>query len=208
MELTGGCSDHPDRPFGSPIALTDIAVLQLFPNPALERRRKTRWGWLVVSMGLLAGAGYFLYPSVENLTELKSELESAYSTPAPELDKVVRPDTEAPVERPAVKPVRTVARAMAPAKPIRQVAPVAAVSVRNRIVDEIPVYVTMRIGANGSVVGAQAATAGDGVHAYLAQRALEAARQWKFRPAMLGAEAVPSKWTVRFQFQKSGVLWN
>jgi hypothetical protein len=97
---------------------------------------------------------------------------------------------------------------MVPPKPIREVAPMAAVSIRNRIVDEIPVYVTLRIGPNGSVVGAQAATAGEGIEAYLVQRSLEAARQWKFRPARLGAEAVPGKWTVRFLFDKSGVQWN
>jgi hypothetical protein len=182
-----------------------MAVLQLFPDSEVERRRgKTRWGWLAVSMGLLALAGYFLYPSVENLTEP----ESAASAPAPTLDKPTRPVTDARAERPAVKPAPTVAKAMIPPKPIREVAPVAAESIRVRIVDEIPVYVTIRIGTNGSVVGAQAATAGDGIQAYVAQRALEAVRQWKFRPARLGPDPVPSKWTVRFRFDKSGVEWN
>ncbi len=101
-----------------------------------------------------------------------------------------------------------VARTMVPAKPIREVAPVAAASIRNRIEDEIPVYVTIRIGPNGSVISAQAATAEDGIQAYLVQRSLEAARQWKFRPARLGPDAVASKWTVRFLFDKSGVQWN
>jgi outer membrane biosynthesis protein TonB len=97
---------------------------------------------------------------------------------------------------------------MAPPKPIREVAPMAAASIRTRIDDEIPVNVTMRIGANGSVVGAQAATAEDGIQAYLVQRSLEAVRQWKFSPARLGPDPVPSKWTVRFRFDKAGVDWN
>jgi outer membrane biosynthesis protein TonB len=84
----------------------------------------------------------------------------------------------------------------------------AAASIRIRIDDEIPVYVTMRIGTNGSVVGAQAAMASDGIQAYLVQRSLEAVRQWKFRPARLGPDPVPSKWTVRFRFDKAGVDWN
>jgi hypothetical protein len=97
---------------------------------------------------------------------------------------------------------------MVPPKPIREVAPMAAEGVRTRIVDEIPVYVTLRIGANGSVVSADAATTGDGIQAYLVQRSLEAARQWKFRPARLGPDPVASKWTVRFLFDRSGVQWN
>jgi hypothetical protein len=109
---------------------------------------------------------------------------------------------------PLARPLRTVAKAMIPPKPIREVAPVAADSIRNRIEDEIPVYVTIRIGANGSVAGAEASKTDDGIQAYLVQRTLEAVRQWKFRPARLGSDPVPGKWTVRFQFDKSGVVWN
>jgi hypothetical protein len=149
-------------------------------------------------------AGYFLYPSVESLTESES-VPTAAPAPAP---VEAAPPVAEPVAHPQVKAARTVPRTMVPAKPIREVAPMAAESIRNRIVDEIPVYVTLRIGANGSVVGAQAATAGEGIEAYLVQRSLEAARQWKFRPARLGTDAVPSKWTVRFLFDRSGVQWN
>jgi TonB family protein len=125
---------------------------------------------------------------------------AAASTPAPIIETT---------EIPEAKPVRRVARAaMVAPKPIREVAPVAADSIRNRIDDEIPVYVTMRIGPNGLVTAAEAVKGSDGIQAYLSQRALEAARQWRFRPARLGPDAVPSKFTVRFLFQKSGVEWN
>ena len=97
---------------------------------------------------------------------------------------------------------------MIPAKPIRELAPVAADGIRNRLTEEVPVYVTITIGKNGSVVGAQAAPSNDGIQSYLAQRALEAVRQWKFQPARLGADAIRSKWTVRFRFDKAGVEWN
>jgi hypothetical protein len=149
-------------------------------------------------MGL---AGFFLYPSVESLTE-SDPVPAPAPAPSPAIEK-----TE-PSVRQHVKVEKVVAKTMIPAKPIREVAPVAADSIRIRIIDEIPVYVTIRIGTNGSVVAAQAATAGDGIQAYLVQRSLEAARQWKFRPARLGPDPVPSKWTVRFLFDKSGVHWN
>jgi len=154
-------------------------------------------------MGL---AGYFLYPSVESFRESQSVALSTPPIPTP--DKAVSLPVAEPVVPPPIKAARMVARTMVPAKPIREVAPVAAASIRNRIEDEIPVYVTIRIGPNGSVISAQAATAEDGIQAYLVQRSLEAARQWKFRPARLGPDAVASKWTVRFLFDKSGVQWN
>ena len=183
-------------------------MLQLLINRPVERRRvRTRWGWLVVSLCLMGLAGYFLYPSVESFTESES-VPAAAPASAPVPEKAAPLPVAEPVVRSNVKPERAVAKTMVPPKPIREVAPMAAESIRNRIVDEIPVYVTLRIGPNGSVVGAQAATAGEGIEAYLVQRSLEAARQWKFRPARLGAEAVPGKWTVRFLFAKSGVVWN
>ena len=38
--------------------------------------------------------------------------------------------------------------------------------------------------------------------------ALIAVEQWKFRPARLGPDAIASKFTVRFLFDKAGVQWN
>jgi len=163
----------------------------------------------VLSLGLMGMAGYILYPSVQSFTAsdlLPTSAPTPVATPA--AGKADPLPAAEPIVRPPAKAERVVARTMVPPKPIREVAPMAAESIRNRIVEEIPVYVTLRIGPNGTVVGAESATAGDGIEAYLVQRSLEAARQWKFRPARLGAEAVPGKWTVRFLFDKSGVQWN
>jgi len=168
------------------------------------RRTKTPWGWLFVSLALMELAFFFLYPAVQSLTESVSPVAAAPAIPAPQ----PKPAPIRAVELPLAQPIKTVARAMVPPKPIREVAPIAADGIRTRIDDEIPVYVTMRIGTNGSVVGAEAATASDGIQAYLVQRSLEAVRQWKFRPARLGPDPVPSKWTVRFRFDKAGVDWN
>ena len=48
-------------------------MLQLLINRPVERRRvRTRWGWVVLSLGLMGLAGFFLYPSVESLRESQS----------------------------------------------------------------------------------------------------------------------------------------
>ena len=156
----------------------------------------------------MALAVFFLYPTAQSLIESESPVAAAPPTITTNAAPEPKPAPIRAVELPLARPLKTVARAMVPPKPIREVAPRAADSIRTRIDDEIPVYVTMRIGANGSVVDAQAAAASDGIQAYLVQRSLEAVRQWKFRPARLGPDPVPSKWTVRFRFDKAGVDWN
>lgn len=182
-------------------------MLQLFPEDQVQRRRiGTRWGWLLASLVLVGLASYFLYPAVESLTE-REPSTAAVVKPAP-VPAPAPARTEEVIVNADVKPAKAVPKTLTPAKPIREVEPVAADGIRNRITGEIPVYVTLSIGKNGSVVAAQAASSDDAIQSYLAQRAVEAARQWKFQPARLGADAVPSKWTVRFRFDQSGVEWN
>jgi len=181
-------------------------VLQLFPEEQVQRRRvRMRWGWFLASLVLVGSASYFLYPAVESLTEREPSTAAAKASPVP---AAAPARTEEIVVNADVRPAKAVPKTLTPAKPIKELAPVAADGVRNRITDEIPVYVTLSIGKNGSVVSAQAAASDDAIQSYLAQRAVEAVRQWKFQPARLGADAVASKWTVRFRFDKSGVEWN
>jgi TonB family protein len=39
---------------------------------------------------------------------------------------------------------------------------------------------------------------------YFASKALDAARKWRFKPAQQDGKAVPSEWTLRFQFRRGG----
>jgi protein TonB len=39
---------------------------------------------------------------------------------------------------------------------------------------------------------------------YFARKAMEAAQQWKFKPAQNNGQPVPREWTLRFQFKRSG----
>ena len=47
----------------------------------LWERGGIRFGWLFLSLALLAGAGYFLYPSFESFTKRKAEAEIEPATP-------------------------------------------------------------------------------------------------------------------------------
>jgi outer membrane biosynthesis protein TonB len=76
-------------------------------------------------------------------------------------------------------------------------------SIKPRIKSTIPIDVRVRIDARGHVVSA---TLPDkhraGLESYLAERAVEAAKQWKFEPAREDGKAVAGEQTLRFTFGK------
>ncbi len=167
-----------------------------------------RWGWLLLSLGLLAAAGFFLYPSLESFTTpTHKAIVEVREPPLPPAMPVERPPQPAPVKPPKPKPA-TQPRKLTPvtlaAKPVRQIAPSAPEGIRNRIRGEVRVEVRLHVGKNGRVTGAKLLTfSHDGVQAYLGQQALQAVRQWKFQPAPAAADR-----TVRFRFRRSGTQWS
>jgi periplasmic protein TonB len=197
-------------------------MLRLFPKPEVRPRTTARWGWMLLSLSSLAVAGYFLYPALENFSEHETAPPAPASAPSPPIPQKPAPPPQAastppqaastPPQAASTPPqaasIEVIGKTMTPAKPIRTPAPVAVEGVRNRIIGEIPIEVTIQIGKDGSVVNAQSTSKGDGVQSYLVQRALEAVRQWRFRPAMADQDPIPAEWIVRFRFRRSGVEWN
>jgi len=109
--------------------------------------------------------------------------------PAPVAPKAAKP--------PAAKPNSTAPRAT------HKVPPMIPASIKPRIKSTIPIDVRVRIDARGHVVSA---TLPDkhraGLESYLAERAVEAAKQWKFEPAREDGKAVAGEQTLRFTFGK------
>jgi hypothetical protein len=182
----------------------------------VERRPvQTRWGWLALSLGLMALAGFFLYPSIESLREsgpiqvakLPSKLPMA--TPldtAPTRPISVRPPPKMGAHVRVNNPAKE--KTTAPI-PIRQVAPSTPAGIRNRIHGVIPIYVTIQIGKNGKVERAETTDYRDAVRSYLAKQALRAVKQWKFQPVTIRQKPVRTKWIVSFRFRNSqnGTNW-
>ena len=67
---------------------------------------------------------------------------------------------------------------------------------------KVDVVVRANVSADGAVEDARLEA--HGPSRYFASRALEAARKWRFKPAQQDGRAVPSLWTLRFQFRRSG----
>ena len=66
-------------------------------------------------------------------------------------------------------------------------------------------YVIIRVTVDSSGNVSDAVFDIPGPSKYFANLARQAARQWRFNPAQVSGQAVPSEWILRFQFKRSGV---
>jgi eukaryotic-like serine/threonine-protein kinase len=144
------------------------------------------------------------------------------TTPAPPLPAaaLVAPPTSNPAPVPApVSPTQPVAQPQ-PVQPqaadnpapvpsainpaiVNQILPDIVPSAMRSINGTVRVSVLLAVAADGSVTGATLQSPGPSQ--YFANKALEASRHWKFKPALAGGGAVPTSWTLEFQFKRNGI---
>jgi TonB family protein len=67
---------------------------------------------------------------------------------------------------------------------------------------KLKIRIKVTVDSSGNVVLAKFDSRGPSK--YFAERTLEAARQWKFKPAQIDGRGVPSEWILRFEFTRSG----
>jgi TonB family protein len=84
---------------------------------------------------------------------------------------------------------------------LQQVLPDVSLSAQNTIEGRIRVSVQVAVDASGSV--SEANLVSPGPSKYFANRALAAARRWKFNPPQVAGQAAASEWILRFQFQRT-----
>lgn len=85
---------------------------------------------------------------------------------------------------------------------VRRVMPPVSPGARRTITGKIRVLVKVNVDATGNVTEARLQSAGPSQ--YFARLALEAARDWKFKPVPANGQAVGSEWLVRFDFSRRG----
>ncbi len=68
---------------------------------------------------------------------------------------------------------------------------------------QLNVRVRLDVDSSGNVSNATLDAAGPS--RYFARVAMEAAPHWRFKPAQVGGRAVPSVWTLKFEFKRGGV---
>ncbi len=83
-----------------------------------------------------------------------------------------------------------------------QVSPDVSKSARNTIHGKVKVKVRVMVDSSGSVVVAKFDSRGPSK--YFSERALEAGRQWVFKPPQVDGQGVPSEWILKFEFARNG----
>jgi len=86
---------------------------------------------------------------------------------------------------------------------LRRVMPRVSAGAQNTIRGTIRIVVKVDVDATGNVTQARLQLAGPSQ--YFARLALEAARDWKFKPALANGQAVASEWVVRFGLSRHGI---
>ncbi|HXM20090.1 MAG TPA: TonB family protein [Terriglobales bacterium] len=84
---------------------------------------------------------------------------------------------------------------------VQQVSPDVSRNALRTIHGKLKVRVTVAVDSSGSVVLAKFDSRGPS--RYFADRALQAARRWTFKPPQVDGQGVPSEWILKFEFSRS-----
>jgi TonB family protein len=154
---------------------------------------------VVATLLLMVWAGSKLLvdrPSVQQSSVPPAETHSASAQPPAE-----QPTAQAPAPfTEKVKPAQE-EKGVVQGSVLQQVQPDVSRNALKTIEGRLKVVVEVSVDASGNV--SQAKLVSPGPSTYFANRALAAARGWKFNPPHLNGQAAASEWVLRFQFRKT-----
>ncbi|HTV57647.1 MAG TPA: TonB family protein [Verrucomicrobiae bacterium] len=210
--------------------LRNPAAVEDAPIPVRRRAKSKRqfplaWAALACALAaVLIAFGFFVFgsssrapasanvpPPVEQTQALpaKAEIPPPAQPPHSDGDRAAAESPASVPAAPAPAPVRSAAPMPAPARPappgdlaggvVHRVLPGVPRGAQETIWGTVRVRVRVQVDPSGNVVGAQFDSPGPSP--YFAGYALQAARQWKFRPQPAAATA-PCDWLIRFNFTK------
>jgi len=204
---------RPSRPpamrqrYGIPVIAGIVLLLvAIVAGPKLLRRNREAPPAAIATLELPPVA-----PAPKQVTQPQRERPT--KTPKPSAVEEER-NSEAPTPEPASahpeklreEPTETVAKLPAGAvvhgEVAQQVLPDVLESARNTIRGTVKVRVNVDVDRSGNVEGADLESPGPSK--YFARAALQAAQQWKFKPANIAGRGVLSSWTLRFEFTRDG----
>ena len=160
------------------------------PEPVREQSPKTRM------VAIVAAIVVVLAVIVYALTRSHS------SQPAPPAASSPAPATEpVPAQPPASEAPQRSGEARKGEVAERVMPDVTDAAIRT-IQGKVDVAVRVNVSPSGAVENAR--LEGRDQSHYFTARSLDAARKWRFKPAQRDGHAVPSVWTLRFQFRRAG----
>jgi TonB family protein len=126
---------------------------------------------------------------------------SAQNTPGQNSNKQQAPSSPASANAPPVA-AKNSTGARTQGAVAHQVMPEVSNSALRTVHGKLKIRIKLTVDSSGNVVLAKFDSRGPSK--YFAERTLEAARQWKFKPPQVDGRGVPSEWILRFEFTRSG----
>lgn len=185
-------------------------------------RRLAELAFLVAGLAIAGFGLWNLFFQTEQPAPPAAKVESAPANPVSAPSHAAAPKVaSAPVSKAAPPaPVRTPAPvAVQPAPQTAAVPASGGATRRGAIVQQVQpnvnsaalatisgaLHVSIRLAVDEHGAVTDASLQSPGPSQYFANKALEAARRWRFQPALNNGRAVASNWTLQFAFRQSGI---
>lgn len=170
-------------------ALPSQRPMRTFEDSPKPASAETKLPWLigVAVVVLLLIVGFWVYAH-------RSQAGPSPETPA-------REAATPPASQPATHPAHNVEKRLLKAQVASRVMPDIPASAYRSIRGKVDPRIRVSVNRDGEVTGASIES--EGHSRYFARKALEASRQWKFRPAQVNGHAESSVWRLQFEFQKN-----
>ena len=206
---------------GAPVAREDVVVsqeisavaeAQEFPAPAAQsrvpppdareaiverpgttgKRRGVRVAGAVIVVLLVIAAGARLFRHSPQTQQ-----------PAPTTSAQPSAASPMPPTQPAGSPTSRTNPSVGHGAVAHEVLPDVPRKARDTITGTVNVKVKVAVDPSGAV--SHAALVSSGGSGYFANQALQAAHQWTFTPPTVDGKAMPSEWSLRFEFKRNGI---
>jgi TonB family protein len=158
----------------------------------IDRKR-----WVVVSIAVALFVAVLIGMKMTNHSPV---LPAAETTP-PAAAPAASPAKQSPA--PFSGNQKSAQKGVAQGSVLQQVQPEVSRGAQNTITGHIKVSVRVEVDGSGNV--SQARLVSPGPSKYFANRALEAARRWKFNPPQVNGQPAASEWTLRFEFSRANI---
>jgi TonB family protein len=181
----------------NPPAQTQARVAQREVDRHPQQRRPKQWIVIPIVVAALLLVAWVGSKFVSHQPTVPAAENHSASTP-PRADNPA-PQSPAPFSE-SKKPAQ---KGVVRGSVLNQVLPEISRGAQNTINGHVKVSVQVSVDATGNVSQAKLVSAGPSK--YFAERALEAARRWKFTPPQVDGQAAASEWDLRFQFGRANI---
>jgi TonB family protein len=146
---------------------------------------------------IVAAVAIVLIVIVFALTRSHKSQPASQASPQPPAPVVTQPPAQPHAQQASPRTGETTKGEVA-----ERIMPDVLASANRTIHGKVDVNVRVNVDAKGNVANARLNSRGSS--RYFAGKALDAARKWRFKPPQLSGQPVPSVWTLRFQFRRTG----